>query len=194
MADTTKERGFTSGLAIGAAVAGVGAVATGAYFTFRSAAAAAVEDPPPTELEKLAEEAREELRHAPDPAALTRRAYIDLLKTSHDRDTAAKLLGLTTEALEERLERGEIYGVKGRDGWLIPGFQFAAGKRLVPNLMRVLPRMRRDLHPLEVQHWLTTASSDFTIDGRKVSPLDWLIAGRDPELVERLASALGSWR
>lgn len=155
--------------------------------------AAAVDDPPGLDLEQIADEDREALRHVPDPAALTRREYLALLKTSLDVTAAAKLVGVDVATLTQRLERREVYGVRGREGWLVPRFQFAAGKRLVSNLDRILTKLRPDLHPLEVEHWLTKPNPDLTREGRKVSPIDWLSAGDDVARVERLAASLGSW-
>lgn len=105
---------------------------------------------------------------------------------------AAVRLGVNDSRVRQRLSERTLYGLKARDGWRLPIFQFDE-KGLVPELDRVLPRLDPGLSPIAVLHWLTTPNPDLASAETQLepaSPLVWLRLRLDPERVAELASQL----
>ena len=72
----------------------------------------------------------------------------------------------------------------------IPAFQLTANGEL-PGLRLVLRAMRRDLRPLQVAAFFTTAQPDLEDEhGRPITPVAWLLAGNDPATVRDLAQGV----
>lgn len=57
----------------------------------------------------------------------------------------------------------------------------------------MLEALPRDLHPLEVAGFMTTADPDLTIDNHRASLREWLEAGRSVGVVLELADAIDTW-
>ncbi len=72
---------------------------------------------------------------------------------------------------------------------MVLGSQFK-GDRLVPNIEAVARALPRDIAFLAIANWLTAPNIDLEIKDRPVSPLRWLSAGGDPEVVAALAREL----
>ncbi|HEX8170268.1 MAG TPA: hypothetical protein VF824_07000 [Thermoanaerobaculia bacterium] len=104
---------------------------------------------------------------------------------------AGARLGSSAAAVKKQIRNGSLYGFAVGTTWYVPSVQFD-GEKLVAGLDRVVSRMRRDLHPIEVVNWFTTASSDLVINSRNVTPLTWLKHGGDVDKVANLAEELGS--
>lgn len=118
--------------------------------------------------------------------------YAKLVNDSYTVGQAADLLGVNTSRIRQRLigEPRTLYGIKFGRSWRIPRFQFQ-GRRLVPGLEAVLPRIPPNLHPVAVHRWLTSPNPDLTsADQAPMSPLDWLRIGNPPGVVADLASDL----
>ncbi|HMJ13558.1 MAG TPA: hypothetical protein VK524_19195 [Polyangiaceae bacterium] len=132
----------------------------------------------------------------PEGAYPLERAGIELellLRESLSLDQAARELKVSTGRLRQRLSPDvrTLYGVKvGGRAWRIPRFQFARKGRLVRNLNKVLPRFSAEAHPLSVYTWLTSPHQDLVVgkDEKSVTPIAWLEAGLEPEVVAKLAT------
>ena len=86
----------------------------------------------------------------------------------------------------------ELYGLKDRNAWLLPAFQFVADG-LVPNIEEVLKRLPEGLSPLALARWLMRQNPDLCTrddEERPLSPRQWLLEGNPPEPVAELAAAL----
>lgn len=118
----------------------------------------------------------------PDPRARTAARYAALFGQSRTLTQAATRLGVTASRLRQRLAAGTLYGLKVSGTWRLPAFQFD-GNQLVPNLGSVVQRLPRDAHPLGIATWFTTPDPDLEMDGRPVSPRDWLRGGGDPAAI-----------
>jgi hypothetical protein len=132
--------------------------------------------------------------HDHEPGALIRsRIEFEVLlrRDSLTLADAAKALGVSPSRLRQRLSPGKrtLYGIKDQGAWLIPKFQFEGRNKLVRGIDRVLPRIRRDAHPLAVKKWFTTPHQDLVLgqEERRVAPLAWLAAGQSPDVVADLA-------
>lgn len=98
---------------------------------------------------------------------------------------AASWLGMSPRRLRQRLKERSILGVRLANGrsWGIPAFQFTPDSE-VPGLREVLREMRPDLSPVQVFAFFTTPQPDLENDnGDPMTPLRWLLAGRDPDAV-----------
>lgn len=130
-----------------------------------------------------------------DPVLRAAEAYIALLGSSLSVPQVARLLGVDGSLIRRRLLARQLYGIRRPGGWLVPAFQFDAG-RLVPGLDRVLPHLAPTMHPLAVVGWFTTPHPELVrpVDPAEsaLAPIDWLRTGGGPAVVAELAeSAVG---
>jgi len=129
-----------------------------------------------------------------DPELAGQMDYVNLLESSLTTAQASRLLGVNESRIRQRLTSRPttMYGIKRDSEWVIPSFQFH-GKKLVPNIGRVIAKLDPRLHPVSVWRWFKNPDPDLSNaqspDGG-FSPLDWLIHGYPVEAVEKLAEDL----
>jgi hypothetical protein len=104
----------------------------------------------------------------------------------YDTAGVTRLLGISRQALTQRVERWSILAMRTSDGkWIYPTFQFT-GRSLLPGLSDVLSAFRdADVDGWMVASWLQLAQPG--LDG--ASPADWLAAGSDTARLRELALA-----
>lgn len=128
-----------------------------------------------------------------DTVEASAQAYANLLAQSLSVAQAAELLGINASRIRQRLggPRRSLYGIKIREEWVLPSFQFA-GKGTVPGIEEVIAELDPELHPVAVLRWFSTPNPDLEIDGegKTVSPLDWLRTGHPSATVAELARGL----
>ena len=107
--------------------------------------------------------------------------YAEILSTSLSVPEVAKILGVNTSRVRQRLIARTLYGIKTGGEWRVPSFHFHGGRE-VPGLRAVLPRLSPDMHPVSLEQWLNLPSADL----ENLSPLRWLLGGRP-------ASVLAEW-
>lgn len=98
---------------------------------------------------------------------------------------AKSRLGISPRRLRQRSKERSILGVRLANGrsWGIPAFQFTLNGE-VTSLREVLREVRSDLSPVQAFAFFTTPQPDLENDnGLPMTPLRWLLAGRDPEAV-----------
>lgn len=110
-----------------------------------------------------------------------------VLEASLTRAEAASLLQVSEQAVLDRLEAGDLIGLKEGREWRLPSWQFDpdAERGFVPELMKL-----RQVFPggaVSLTEWVTTPSAD--LDG--ATPAEKLSAGRVNEVVQ-LAKGLTS--
>jgi len=118
--------------------------------------------------------------------------YARLLNESYTVEEVARLLGVNTSRIRQRLigPARTLFGVKLGKAWRVPTFQFQ-GRRLVPGLGIVLRRLPGNLHPVALHRWFTSPNPDLaSAGGTPISPLGWLRTGNPPEIVAELAGDL----
>ncbi len=128
---------------------------------------------------------------AEDPSLRGKTDYLNLLESSFTTAQASKLLGVNESRVRQRLtsEPPSLYGIKRGAEWSIPSFQFE-GKRLVPNLERVIAKLDANLSPVSVWRWFTSPDAELVNEDSPeggFSPRDWLLRGLPAEAVEELA-------
>ncbi|GAB2707614.1 hypothetical protein GCM10027038_01170 [Arthrobacter bambusae] len=96
----------------------------------------------------------------------------------------ARLLGTQPANVRRGRAAGDLYasGVKHNRETVFPRWQFRDG-RPVPHLRRVIPALPEDMHPLDVEAFMTAPQE--SLGGRSV--LDWLGSGGALEPVLELA-------
>lgn len=129
-----------------------------------------------------------------DPALRGKTAYLSLLESSLTTAQVSKLLGVNESRIRQRLTSQplSLYGIKRGVEWLIPSFQFE-GKKLVPNIERVIAKLDKNLHPVSFWRWFTSPDPDLigkdSPEGG-FTPREWLLRGLPVEAVEELAENL----
>ena len=127
-----------------------------------------------------------------DPIARAAFEYAVLCATGLTIHAAAKRLRVHGSRVRQRLGERSLYGVKIGDEWRVPAFQFERGG-IVPGIDRVLPRLPQKLNPVAVYRWFHTPNPDLEErerPGAPLTPLQWLQAGNDPNVVAELAAGL----
>jgi hypothetical protein len=129
-----------------------------------------------------------------DPLARTAAEYAALLKTSLSTADAARRLGVDPSRIRQRLtsQSSTLYGIRLESGWVIPEFQFE-GNELLSGISEVVPHLDPELHPVSVFRWFTLPNPDLIADeleGRALSPRDWLRLGYPPGAVAAIARDL----
>jgi hypothetical protein len=127
---------------------------------------------------------------AVDPYRRTQIKFATLIADSFTTAEAAETLGVTTSRVRQMLGTRALFGVKWKDGWRLPRFQFD-GDHLVPHVGRIFPRLDPALDLIGVFNWFTFPNDDLRDAAyREMSPRDWLIAGRNWEPVAEQATFL----
>lgn len=123
--------------------------------------------------------------------ALVAGEFAQMVVTALSQQQTARYLKVSTARIRQRCDARSLYAIAGRHGRVYPQFQFDNGATL-PSLERVLAAINLDAHPIVVQRFFLTASSDLESDivGVTLSPRDWLLAGHDAEAVITLAREL----
>jgi excisionase family DNA binding protein len=125
------------------------------------------------------------------PAATTASAYARMLGEALTVDECARRLGVTSGRVRQRVNERTVHAVRSRarGEWRLPRWQFD-DHGVVSGLEAVLPGLAESLHPLAVEHFMTSAVPDLEVNGAILSPVQWLQSGGDPQAVVELAAAL----
>jgi hypothetical protein len=121
---------------------------------------------------------------ADDPLARGAAEYAALLATALTPPQIAQRLGLDGSRIRHRLAERTLYGIKTAAGWRLPLFQFdpfTGG--ILPGFAAVLTTLDPEMHPVAIQRWFLRPDPDLELEGRMVSPRDWLLHGGAPKAV-----------
>ena len=127
-----------------------------------------------------------------DPVARAAAELALLVETSLSVQQAAKFIDVDESRIRQRLtSERSLYGFQWEKKWRIPRFQFEES-RCLPHLAEVVSALREGLHPLTVHDWFLRPAIDLYDDehGRNLSPREWLLLGKEPEEVVRIAKYL----
>ena len=115
-----------------------------------------------------------------------------LISTAYSANEVAELLGVSASRVRQRRLDRTLWAIEDAGGWVFPALQFenADGRRRqIRHLDQVLPAIPADLHPLAVARLLNTPQADLAVEGKPVSPLQWLRDGGDVRAVRTLITA-----
>jgi hypothetical protein len=110
-----------------------------------------------------------------------------LIGEALDTDEAGTLLNVTPGRVRQRLASRHLHGIRAGSAWRIPRWQFPGGAPL-PGLDKVVPALPGALHPLAIEHLMTSPHVDLMVGQRPISPVEWLASGGDPDRVARLVA------
>lgn len=140
-----------------------------------------------------------------DPAAAARlgqpgqvtvdraRVEFDLLRRSYTAHDIAAKWGVDASRIRHRVRNHVLYGVRVGRTLRLPTWQFDDDLRPLPGLPAVLAALPGDMHPREVEGFMTTPQDGLRLRGRTVSPRDWLLTGGDAAPVVAHAADLDRW-
>lgn len=126
-----------------------------------------------------------------DPLLRGVMTYAGLVDTGLTAVESAKLLGVTDARIRQRLKERTLFAIKTGGSWRLPRFQFAEGREL-PGWGEVAQNLPQGISPVTVAHWLMLPNADLAAgeDEAPTSPRQWLLEGRSPLAVARLAETL----
>jgi hypothetical protein len=111
------------------------------------------------------------------------------VKAAPVADVAAAL-GVSRTRVRQRANERTLYAVRVDDEWRFPLWQFDGEGRPIRGVGTVMPALPHDMHPVAVWRFMSEPSPDLEILDRKVSPLEWLRSGGDPDPVAAVAREL----
>ncbi len=126
------------------------------------------------------------------PLVQTAAEYAALLQSSLKTAAAAARLRVAPSRIRQRLTARPptLYGIRLASGWRIPEFQFE-GDELLHGWPEVVAALDAELHPISVYRWFTMPNTDLEdLEGRQISPRNWLRFGHKPWAVAGLAADL----
>ncbi len=111
-------------------------------------------------------------------ATRTAERYAAMMALALTEDEVRKLLGVRPSRVRQRIADRSLYAISVGKERRFPQMQFYEAD-LVPGIGKVLQALPEDLHPVEVESWLTSPSPDLLAseDGEALSPREWLISG-----------------
>lgn len=133
--------------------------------------------------------ARGELRE------LEYRSALSAIAASHSESEVASRLGIVIDEVRQRRTSGELFAFDRAGIELYPTWQFteAASGGVLPHLARVLKALRPDeRNPASVLAFMTVPKRDLAIDNEQVTPVQWLVRGGSPRVLEDILEA-GRW-
>lgn len=115
-------------------------------------------------------------------------AYMGVVNRSIAEDALAIRMDLDVATVRQLYDERKIFGIAGPDGLAFPKFQFiecGSRMRIIPGFDAVLSAMSSDLHPLALERFFLNPCLDLEMEGdsETMSPREWLIDGRGPELI-----------
>ncbi|HEX5533523.1 MAG TPA: hypothetical protein VFX33_07260 [Actinomycetales bacterium] len=125
------------------------------------------------------------------PEITTAAQYAALLHDALTVDQAAERLQVSPGRVRQRLSDRTLYGIQsgGRRTWRMPSWQFTQDGA-VPGIDTVLRSLPPQLHPVTVTEFMHATTTDLSVVGHAVSPLQWLLSGHDPSVVADLATSI----
>ena len=125
-----------------------------------------------------------------DPVAETAVQFAAIIETSLTIKEASRRIEKPESQVRQMIARRTLNSVLLDNRRYIPLFQFKKDGGLLPNITKVNAALSADLHPVEVFEWYTQPDSDLYLGDdieQTVSPIAWLLAGRDYQTLVTLA-------
>lgn len=105
---------------------------------------------------------------------------------------AAARLGRSVSRVRGAIADGSLYGNKVGRYWLIPAWQLG-GSDPIPHLRKIIAAIPAGTSAMTIDRVMTQATDELYLDGKAVSPRDWLLAGNPPAAVIDLVAQLYTW-
>jgi hypothetical protein len=104
----------------------------------------------------------------------------------------AQRLGIDVPQVRDRQAQGDLYSFTAGGRHRYSDWQFTGdpAQPLLPGLADLVSGLPEGLHPSSVQGFMTTPQEDLVVNGERMTPVEWLLQGGDPQ---RLVSILDSF-
>jgi len=108
----------------------------------------------------------------------TAERYATMMALALTEDEVQRVLGVKPSRVRQRVADRSLYAIAVGKERRFPQVQFHESG-LVPDIGKVLQALPEDLHPVEVESWLTSPNPDLLAgeEGEALSPREWLISG-----------------
>lgn len=126
-----------------------------------------------------------------DASTQTAERYATMMSLALTEDEVQRVLGVKSSRVRQRIADRSLYTIAVGKERRFPQVQFHE-RDLVPGIGKVLQALPEDLHPVEVESWLTSPNPDLLIseEGAGLSPREWLISGGSVSPLLPMASEL----
>ncbi|MBA2714466.1 MAG: hypothetical protein H0U55_13045 [Rubrobacteraceae bacterium] len=112
-----------------------------------------------------------------DASTQTAERYATMMALALTEDEVQRVLGVKPSRVRQRIADRSLYAIAVGKERRFPQVQFHE-RDLVPGIGKVLQALPEDLHPVEVESWLTSPNPDLlTSEEEALSPREWLISG-----------------
>jgi hypothetical protein len=128
-------------------------------------------------------------------AELERKTRLEAVTDSLSAAEVALRLGVDASRVRHRQAKGGLYSFMAGGKRRYPFWQFTndPAQPLLPGLVILVKGLPDDMHPASIQGFMSTPQEDLLVDGERVTPVEWLLHGGDPQaLVDILDSFLQS--
>lgn len=120
-------------------------------------------------------------------------AAANMDSSSRSVQEVAHRLGLSPSAVRRYVSLRKLYAYTSMGRLIFPAWQFHdARNETIPSLADVLERIPTRSHPQTVSGFFLTPQPDLSLQGRPVSPKEWLEAGKDFRVVASMAAELSA--
>lgn len=126
-------------------------------------------------------------------AELERRTRLEAITASLSAAEVAERLDIDESRVRHRQSKGGLYSFMVGRKRRYPMWQFTEdlNQPVLPGLAMLVKAIPEDMHPASVQGFMGTPQNDLRDGDRRLTPAEWLMAGRDPQsVVDTLESFL----
>jgi len=121
-----------------------------------------------------------------DPMMAYATEFAAILATSLTPADVAGTLDLTPVRVRQMIREGSLYAIRIEGRWHVPVFQLD-GAAMIPNIGQVNERLV-GLDAVSLMRWYTNRDPELdNPDGKNLTPLEWLKAGRDVKVLLAIA-------
>jgi hypothetical protein len=126
-----------------------------------------------------------------DAATRTAERYATMMSLALTEDEVQEVLSVKPSRVRQRIADRSLYTIAVGKERRFPQVQFHE-RDLVPGIGKVLQALSEDLHPVEVESWLTSPNPDLLAgeEGEVLSPREWLISGGSASTLVPMAREL----
>lgn len=119
-----------------------------------------------------------------DLATEERKTRLSAVTASLSAAEVAERLGIDASRVRHRQTEGSLYGFMAGGKRRYPLWQFTddPAQPALPGLAAVIKAFQ-DRHPAGIQGFMSTPQESLRVDGERLTPPQWLLAGRDPQVV-----------
>lgn len=123
------------------------------------------------------------------------RTALQAIAASYGESEVAQHLGISGEEVSTLRAAGELFAFDSTGITVHPRWQFTADApdQRLPYLDRIIKAAPEGWHPASLQGFMTTPQRHLQSDGKRLTPIQWLLQGRGPDRISELLES-ERWR